>query len=89
MPTSMLMKYIEIPKLLMKHGPQSISQIKSSMRNLNPIHLEHVLDFLLENKIITQKMTDMNLIYAITERGIGLLDFFKIKPSKTTIKLNR
>jgi DNA-binding HxlR family transcriptional regulator len=75
------MKYVEILTLLLKHGPQSISQIKSSIRNFNSIYLEHNLDFLLENKIITQKITGENLIYEITEQGIGLLDFFKIKPS--------
>jgi DNA-binding HxlR family transcriptional regulator len=86
MPTSLLMEYVEIPKLLMKYGPQSISQIKSSTRNLNPQYLEHNLNFLLENKIITQEKTGVDLIYSITERGIGLLDFFKVKPSSPFIK---
>jgi len=80
------MEYVEIPHLLMKYGPQSISQIKSSIRDLNPANLEHILDFLLENKIITQKMTGENLIYRITEQGIGLLDFFKVKPSSLFVK---
>ena len=84
MPTSLLMDNVEIAKLLMEHGPQSTSQIKSFMRNLNPVYLEHVLDFLQENKIITQQITGVNLIYAITGRGIGLLDFFRVKPSRAT-----
>ncbi len=70
----------------MKNGPQSISQIKSSMRNLNSANLEHDLDFLLKNKIITQKMIGENLIYEITEQGIGLLDFFKLKSSSPLVK---
>jgi predicted transcriptional regulator len=82
------MGYVEIVKLLTQYGPQSISQIKSFNKNLNSIDLEHVLDFLLENKIITQEITGENLSYAITERGIRLLDFFKVKSSRAIIKPN-
>jgi hypothetical protein len=89
MPTSLLTQYIEITKLLMEYGPQTISQISSFFRNLNSADLERVLDFLSESKIITRESTDVNLRYAVTERGIGVLTFFKVKPSRPTIKLKR
>jgi len=89
MPISLLSQYIEIAKLLMEYGPQSISQIKSLMENFNPTNIEQVLDFLSKNKIITQKITGANRSYAIAERGIALLDFFRVKPLRVTIKLKR
>ncbi len=89
MSTSLLMEYVEIAKLLMENGHQSTSQIKSFKKNLNSVNLEQILNFLSENKIITQKITGANLDYDITKRGIGLLDFFKVKPPRATIKLKR
>ena len=73
----------------MEYGPQTISQLSSFFRNLNPVDLEHVLDFLSQSKIITQESTGANLRYAITELGVGILEFFKVKPSRAIIKLRR
>ncbi len=89
MPTSLLMQYIKITKLLMEYGPQTISQISSFFRDLSSVDLERALDFLTESKIITRESTNVNLSYAITENGIGVLTFFKVKPSRQTIKLKR
>ncbi len=89
MATSPLMQYIEITKFLMEYGPQTISQISSFFKNLKSADLERVLNFLFENKIITRETTDANRTYAITERGIGVLTFFKVKHSTPTIKLKR
>ena len=89
MPTSKLMQYVDITKLLMEFGPQTISQISSVLRNQTPDSLKRDLDFLSENKIVTQEPTGENLSYAIGERGVGLLTYFKIKPSRATIKLKR
>ena len=89
MPTSLLMQYIKITKLLMEYGPQTISQISSFFRDLSSVDLERALDFLTESKIITRESTNVNLSYAITESGIGVLTFFKVKPSRPTIKLKR
>jgi hypothetical protein len=80
MPTSKLKQYVDITKLLMEYGPQTISQIRSVLKNQNPDSLKHDLDFLSENKILTKGPTEENLSYAIGERGFGLLTYFKIKP---------
>ena len=89
MPNSLLMQYIEIIKLLMEFGPQTMNQMSSFFGNHNTVDLEHVLDFLSESKIITRKSTGANLSYAITDRGIGILTFFNVNPSRATVKLKR
>ena len=85
MPASLLMQYIEITQLLNEYGPQTINQMSSSLRNLNPIFLKQALDFLSENKIITGKTTGVNLTYVITKRGFRVLVFFKVNPSRATL----
>jgi DNA-binding HxlR family transcriptional regulator len=79
------MQYIEITQLLNEYGPQTINQMSSSMRNLNPIALKQALDFLSKSKIIEGETMGANLRYALTERGIGVLTFFKVKPSKQAL----
>jgi predicted transcriptional regulator len=87
MQNSLLMDYIEIIKLLMECGPQTKSQMNSIFSNLTKVVLKNAIDFLSENKIITKETTGANLIYTITERGIGILTFFKVKPSNAIIRL--
>ncbi len=55
------------------------------MRNLNPIVLKQALDFLSESKIIIGETTGANMRYVLTERGVGVLTFFKVKPSKQAL----
>jgi hypothetical protein len=85
MSTSLLMQYIEITQLLNEYGPQTINQMSSSLRNLNPIVLKQALDFLSESKIITGETTGANLTYVVTKRGFRVLAFFKIKPSRSAL----
>jgi predicted transcriptional regulator len=85
MPVSLLMQYIEITQLLNEYGPQTINQVSSSLRNLNPIVLKQALDFLSETKVIAGKTTGANLTYVLTKRGFRVLAFFKIKPSRATL----
>jgi hypothetical protein len=89
MPASLLMQYMEIIQLLNEYGPQTINQMSSSLRNLNPLVLKQALDFLSDSKIITGETTGSNASYVIAERGVGVLAFFKVKPSTATIKLKR
>ena len=85
MPASLLMQYVEITQLLNEYGPQTINQMSSSLRNLNPIVLKQALDFLSETKIINGKTTSANLTYVITKHGFRVLAFFKVKPSRATL----
>ena len=89
MSTSRIMQYINITKLLMENGPQTIDQMRSLLRNHNPAVLKRDLDFLSESKIIIEELTSGNLSYAITERGIRVLTFFKLNPSRATLRLRR
>jgi hypothetical protein len=89
MSTSKLTQYINITKLLMDCGPQTINQISSLLRNRNQVVLKQDLDFLSDSKILTEEPIGANLSYAITERGVGVLTFFEVKTSRATIKLKR
>lgn len=82
------MQYIEITQLLNEYGPQTINQMSSSLSDLNPIVLKQALNFFSESKIISGKTTGANLRYELTERGVGVLTFFKVKPSRASDKLN-
>lgn len=73
----------------MEYGPQPFSQLSSFMRNRIPTDLKQNFDFLSESKIITEEPAGANLNYSITNRGVGVLTFFKVKPSRATIKLKR
>ncbi len=87
MENSLLTDYIDIIKFLLEYGPQTNIQINSFLRNLPPVVLKNAIDFLSKNKIISEETTGANLSYSITERGIGILTFFKVKPSNATIKM--
>ncbi len=87
MPTSKLMHYVKITKLLMENNNQTINQINSFFADHTPTKLRKDLDFLSENKILTKTPTGENQRYTIAKQGIGLLTFFKIRPSKSSIKL--
>ncbi len=60
MPTSMLMHYVNITKLLMENNHQTINQINSFFANHNPVKLKQDLVFLSENKILTKTSTIEN-----------------------------
>jgi hypothetical protein len=85
MPTNLLNQYIEIAKLLMEYGPHTTEQINSSFKNLDPTSLKRSLDFFTKNKMISQQTQGAISRYTLTERGVGVLSFFKIVPSGANI----
>jgi predicted transcriptional regulator len=87
MQSSLLSDYIEVIKSLLENGPQTSSQMNSFFRNPTPAVLKKAIEFLSENKIISEETTNANLRYAITDRGIGILKFFKVMPSNAIIKM--
>ena len=88
MPATMLTQYIKIIQHLNEYGAQSIDQMSSSLGNLSPNVLKQAVAFLTENKIIGE-VTGTDPSYEITKRVIGVLTYFNVKPSRTTIKLKR
>ena len=87
MPTSRLEHYIYIAKLLVESGPQTFNGISSLTGNLNYDSLKQDLTFLLGIGAIEENTRDET--YSISDSGIGVLHFFRITPSKETIKMNR
>jgi len=87
MPTSKLEHYIFITKHLLESGPQTFEAISSIIGNLHNVSLKQDLNFLLSIGSIEEITTDKT--YSIANSGIKLLHFFKVMPSKETIKMNR
>ena len=87
MPTSRLEHYIYITKLLVESGPQTFNGISSLTGNLNYDSLKQDLTFLSSIGAIEENTRDET--YSISDSGIGVLHFFRITPSKETIKMNR
>ena len=87
MPTSRLEHYVNIAKLLVDSGPQPLDEIGSSISDLHYDSLKQDLNFLLSIGAIEENTVDGT--YSITNSGIEVLHFFKIIPSKETIKMKR
>ena len=87
MPTSRLEHYIYIAKHLVESGPQTFNEISSLTGTLNYDSLKQDLNFLSSIGAIKENTRDET--YSIANSGIGVLHFFKIMPSKETIKMNR
>ena len=87
MPTSRLAHYIYIAKLLVESGPQTFNEISALTGNSNYHSLIRDLNFLSSIGAIKENTRDET--YSIADSGIGVLHFFKITPSKETIKMNR
>ena len=88
MPTSKLMTYLDIAKSLTESGPQTFDQLTSLLKIDKPALLKQRLIFFIAQEIIREKDTYPNVTYMITERGLAVLKFFRILPSRVTIEPN-
>ena len=82
MPTSKLEMYLNIVKSLMESGPQTLDQIYSLLNVNQTASLKQRLDFLADQGMIKEKEGSPKVTYIISARGIGVLKFFRVVPSK-------
>jgi len=79
--------YVNIAKLLLEDGPQTLRQLNLFLKNPDNTSLERDLDFLVENEIIIEQSKDnITQMYSIAPSGIDILNFFNFVPSKEPIK---
>ena len=71
-----LQMYIDILKVLARHGPLKITHIMYKA-NVNCSVLKEYLNFLMEQNLIEEKTVGKRFVYAITERGKTALKYFK------------
>jgi hypothetical protein len=87
MSNNKLEHYVNIAKLLLENGPQTISQLKLFLKNPDNASLKRELDFLVENEIIIKQSKDnVTQRYSIAPSGIDILNFFNVIPPKQPIK---
>ncbi len=68
--------YINIAKTLKERGPQTLEQVASFLKS-NPSSLKQKLNFLVSQKMIVTKRTNIKSTYDVTATGIKVLEFFK------------
>ncbi len=78
---SKLEMYIDVLKVLARHGPLKLTHIMYKA-NVNCSVLKQYLDFLIqhnlvEEKILHKKRHKTRIVYAITERGLTVLKYFR------------
>ena len=78
---SKLEMYIDVLKVLARHGPLKLTHIMYKA-NVNCSVLKQYLDFLIqqnlvEEQTIRKKRNKTRVVYAITERGITVLKYFR------------
>jgi len=78
---SKLEMYVDILKVLARHGPLKLTHIMYKA-NVNCTVLKQYLDFLVrqnlvEEQTIRKKRNKTRVVYAITERGITVLKYFR------------
>ena len=74
---SKLEMHIDILMVLARHGPLKRTHIMYNA-NVNCRVLEEYLDFLITNNLVEEKVVGKKrVVYAITERGISVLKYFK------------
>jgi len=78
MPHSELTIYLDIVKVLVKSGPMTSGQISLLLGDKQPRAFKKRLDFLVEHGMI--KKEEMADTYLFAEKGIRLLQFFRILP---------
>ena len=82
-----LQDYINITKLLNEYGPQTFTEINSYFQNYDKTLLKRKIGFLKDAGLI--KYDPTNHLYEIDDPGVKVLSFFRIMPSKETIRLKR
>jgi predicted transcriptional regulator len=78
MPSSILEQYIDVAKTLMEHGPLSINELMA-LSKANQSSLKEQVNFLADQKMIIVVKDSSSVAYSITERGIKILQFFKVQ----------
>ena len=74
---SKLEMYIDILKVLARHGPLKLTHIMYKA-NVNCSVLKEYLDFLIANSLVEEKtIGKKRIVYAITERGSTVLKYFR------------
>ena len=78
---SKLEMYVDILRILSRHGPLKLTHIMYKA-NLNCSVLKQYLDFLLqqnlvEEQIVRKKKNKTRVVYAVTERGRTVLKYFR------------
>lgn len=87
--------YVDILKVLARSGPLKLTHIMYKA-NVNCSVLKEYLDFLIAQNLVEEKTVGKKrIVYAITERGITVLKYFRelksvlpiIEEAKTNAKL--
>lgn len=74
---SKLEMYIDILKVLARHGPLKLTHIMYKA-NVNCSVLKEYLDFLIAQNLVEEKTVGKKrIVYAITQRGITVLKYFR------------
>ncbi len=74
---SKLEMYIDILKVLARHGPLKLTHIMYKA-NVNCSVLKQYLDFLIKQNLVEEKSVGKKrIVYAITERGRTVLKYFR------------
>ncbi len=69
--------YVDILKVLARHGPLKLTHIMYKA-NVNCSVLKEYLDFLMQQNLIEEKTAGKKrIVYAITQRGITVLKYFR------------
>ncbi len=74
---SKLEMYIDILKVLARHGPLKLTHIMYKA-NINCSVLKQYLDFLTEQNLVEEKsLGKKRIVYSITDRGRTVLKYFR------------
>jgi len=78
---SKLEMHVDILKVLARHGPLKLTHIMYKA-NVNCSVLRQYLDFLIQHNLIEEqtlhkKRRKIRVVYAITERGLTVLKYFR------------
>lgn len=74
---SKLEMYVDILKVLARHGPLKLTHIMYKA-NVNCSVLKEYLDFLMQQNLIEEKTVGKKrIVYAITQRGLTVLKYFR------------
>jgi predicted transcriptional regulator len=69
--------YVDILKVLAHRGPLKLTHIMYKA-NVNCEVLKEYLDFLLKQNLIEERIVSKNrVVYAVTQRGITVLKYFR------------
>jgi len=74
---SKLEMYIDILKVLARHGPLKLTHIMYKA-NVNCSVLKEYLEFLIKQNLVEERTVGKKrIVYAITDRGITVLKYFR------------